>query len=40
MAHQILSHQHHNAPSYNGVAGVYQITNTITGERRVSAFNG
>ncbi|HHR0834054.1 GIY-YIG nuclease family protein [Klebsiella aerogenes] len=32
MAHQILSHQRHNAPSYNGVAGVYQITNTITGE--------
>lgn len=37
MAHQILSHQHHNAPSYNGVAGVYQITNTITGEAYIGS---
>ncbi|HBY4992045.1 group I intron endonuclease [Klebsiella pneumoniae] len=37
MAHQILSHQHCNAPSYNGVAGVYQITNTITGEAYIGS---
>lgn len=37
MAHQILSHQHHNAPSYNGVAGVYQITNTTTGEAYIGS---
>lgn len=32
MAHQILSHQRHSAPSYYQVSGVYQIANTITGE--------
>ena len=37
MAHQILSHQHHNSPSYNDVAGVYQITNTITGEENIGS---
>lgn len=37
MARQILSHQPHNAPSYNGVAGVYQITNTVTGESYIGS---
>ncbi|KDL74169.1 GIY-YIG nuclease family protein [Klebsiella pneumoniae] len=37
MAHQILSHQRHSAPSYNGVAGVYQITNIITGEAYIGS---
>ena len=37
MAHKILSHQYHSAPSYNGAEGVYQITNTITGEAYIGS---
>ncbi|WP_312284666.1 GIY-YIG nuclease family protein [Yokenella regensburgei] len=37
MAHQILSHKHHSALSHKGVAGVYQITNTVTGEAYIGS---